>query len=528
MADGTNESAATATQPGGGPDALSLRQIRLVVVGVLAGVLLSALDQTIVSTALPRIVGDIGGINGLAWVVTGYLLTSMAATPLWGKFSDLYGRRQTFQAAIGIFIIGSALCGASQNITELVIFRAVQGIGAGGLYALALAIIGAIVPPELRGRYQGYFVVVYGISSVAGPLVGGWLADGPGWRWIFYVNVPVGLAPLIITTLVLKLEKVRREHRVDYVGAALVVAVVTSLLLYVDWAGDKFGWTDARALLLLAAFAVFTAILLWVEPRAAEPIIPMSLFRNQVFSMAMVFSFMSGAAMFSGTVYLPVYLQAVQGMSPVRAGLAMLPAMVGIGLTSMVSGAMISKTGKYKIFPVAGSAVVVVASLLLALLDTDTPYWEFALISFVFGGGVGATMQTIITAVQNSVDPKEIGVATGSVNFFQRMGAAVGTAVLGAVLSVRLAHHLADGPEAAGATRVDANDVEAIKGLAHGLRDFVTGAYADSIDDVFLASVPFAVLAFGTSLFLKELRPQAPAEQPEAVAEHTTAPASDQ
>ncbi|NUR60932.1 MAG: MFS transporter [Catenulispora sp.] len=493
------------------PQYPSPRQVALITVGVLTGVLLSALDQTVVGTALPRIVGDIGGLSKLAWVVTGYLITSMAATPLWGKFSDLYGRRPMFQATITIFIVGSALCGVSQNITELVLFRGLQGVGAGGLYALALAIIGDVVPPAARGRYQGYFMIVYGIASVGGPLVGGWLTDGPGWRWIFYINVPLGLASLAVTVVALKLKSTRRSHTVDYPGAVLIVGSVTSLLLYLNWSATRYGWGAPVSLGLLAAFVVLTALLVLVESRAGEPIIPLGLFANRVYGIGTVFSFMTGAAMFAGVVYLPVYLQSVMGFSPVKAGLAMLPAMIGIGVSSTLSGIMMSKTGKFKIYPVAGSAMVAVSLGLMVMFEADTSYWQVAAVGVVFGLGVGATMQTIITAVQNSVQPKDIGTATSSTNFFQRMGAAVGTAVFGAVLTSRLSAHLAHEAPGSAASGIDVNKVKLIAHLQQPLKGHVVGAFAHAFDDVFLVSVPFAVVAFGVALFLRDSpRPAAP------------------
>src|SRR5262245_59560577 len=264
----------------------------------MAGVLLAALDQSIVGTALPRIVSELGGLDKLAWVVTAYLLTSTAATPLWGKISDLYGRRHIFQVAIGIFVTGSVLCGLSQNLPELIGFRALQGVGGGGLMAIALSIIGDIIPPRERGRYQGYFGAVFGVSSVAGPLLGGWFTDGPGWRWIFYVNLPVGIAALVITTIALKLPTVRREHRIDYLGAAAIVAGVTALLLYLDWAGKEFGWLAPESLALLATAIVFTILFIIVEQRAAEPIVPLRLFRNRVFTVGNIYGFLAGIAMF--------------------------------------------------------------------------------------------------------------------------------------------------------------------------------------------------------------------------------------
>ncbi|HEV2870905.1 MAG TPA: MDR family MFS transporter, partial [Actinomycetota bacterium] len=335
-----------------GPSYLSHRQILIVLAGVMAGMLLFALDQGIVGTALPRIVSELGGLDKLSWVVTAYLLTSTATTPLWGKISDLYGRRLIFQVAIVIFLLGSALSGLSQDMGQLIAFRALQGIGGGGLFAIALSIIGDVIPPRERGRYQGYFGAVFGVSSVAGPLLGGWLTDGPGWRWIFYINLPVGLAALFVTSAVLKMPVVRRQHKIDYLGAAAIVGAVTCLLLYLDWRGVGYGWTEAGAMALLGAAVLLTAAVIWIERRAVEPIIPMRLFRNQLFSVGNAFAFLVGIVMFGTIIFLPVYFQTVMGLSPTQSGLALLPAIVGIFSTSITSGQLITRTGRYKIYPV--------------------------------------------------------------------------------------------------------------------------------------------------------------------------------
>jgi len=462
----------------------------------MAGMLLFALDQSIVGTALPRIVSELGGLTRLSWVVTAYLLTSTASTPLWGKISDLYGRRLIFQIAIGIFLLGSALSGLSQNMSELIAFRALQGVG-GGLFAIALSIIGDVIPPRERGRYQGYFGAVFGVSSVAGPLLGGWLTDGPGWRWIFYVNLPVGLAALVITSMVLKMPVVRREHRIDYLGAATIAAAVSCLLLYLDWRGNEFGWTEPGALALLAGFVVLAGAFVRVELRAAEPIIPMRLFRNPVFSVGSAYGFLGGVAFFGGIIFLPIYLQAVKGMSPTASGLALLPAIVGIFSTSVTSGRLISRTGRYKIYPIVGAAVLVVSLLLLSRLGVDTPFWQVALFEYLFGAGLGLTMQTIVTAVQNAVDFRDLGAATSSVTFFRQMGGSVGAAVFGAVLSSRLAHYLTEAlaqagiRSGAGGLSVNANDVQAVQHLAEPVKSVVLGAFSHALDDVFLVGVPF-------------------------------------
>jgi EmrB/QacA subfamily drug resistance transporter len=505
------------------PSYLSHRQILVVLAGVMAGMLLFALDQGIVGTALPRIVSELGGLDKLSWVVTAYLLTSTATTPLWGKISDLYGRRLIFQVAIVIFLIGSALSGLSQNMPQLIGFRALQGIGGGGLFAIALSIIGDVIPPRERGRYQGYFGAVFGVSSVAGPLLGGWLTDGPGWRWIFYINLPVGLAALIVTTMALKMPVVRRQHRIDYLGAAAIVGAVTCLLLYLDWRGNAYGWTEAGSLLLLAGALSLTAAFVFIERRAAEPIIPLRLFRNRVFSVGNAFAFLAGIAMFGTIIFLPVYLQAVKGFSPTQSGLALLPAIIGIFSTSITSGQLITRTGRYKIFPVIGAVVMTVAMFLLSQLDVDTPFWQVALYEYLFGAGLGFTMQTIVTAVQNSVDYRDMGAATSSTTFFRQMGGSMGAALFGAVLSSRLAHYLAEQLSqagirpGAGGPRVDANNVQAIQQLAEPVRGVVLGAFTNALDDVFLVGVPFLVVAFLVALALKEvpLRTAQSASQPQ-------------
>jgi EmrB/QacA subfamily drug resistance transporter len=500
--------------PGAGeptPNYLSHRQILVVLAGVMAGMLLFALDQGIVGTALPRIVSELGGLDKLSWVVTAYLLASTATTPLWGKISDLYGRRLIFQVAIVIFLVGSALSGLSQNMGQLIAFRALQGVGGGGLFAIALSIIGDVIPPRERGRYQGYFGAVFGVSSVAGPLLGGWLTDTVGWRWIFYINLPVGLAALVVTSAALKMPVIRREHRIDYLGAAAIVGAVTCLLLYLDWRGNDYGWTETGALALLAGAALLTVAFVMIERRAAEPIIPLRLFRNQVFTVGNAFAFLAGIAMFGTIIFLPVYLQAVKGFTPTQSGLALLPAIIGIFSTSITSGQLITRTGRYKIFPVIGAVVMTVAMVLLSRLDVDTPFWQVAMYEYLFGAGLGFTMQTIVTAVQNSVEYRDMGSATSSTTFFRQMGGSVGAAVFGAVLSSRLAHYLVEDlaragiRPGAGGPPVEANNVQGIQQLAEPVRHVVLGAFTNALDDVFLVGVPVLVVAFVVALLLKEV-----------------------
>ncbi len=489
---------------------LSHKQILVVMGGLMTGMFLAALDQSIVGTALPRITSELGGLDKLSWVVTAYMLTATASTPLWGKISDLYGRRLLFQIAIVTFVAGSLLAGFSQNIEQLIAFRAVQGLGGGGLMSLALAVIGDIIPPRERGRYQGYFAAVFGTSSVLGPVLGGFFADGPGWQWIFYMNVPIGLVALVVTSAALKMPHVRRDHSIDYLGAALVVGSVSSFLLYTAWAGPDLGWGSGTGLGLIAAGVVLAVSFVLVELRATEPIIPMRLFRNSIFSIANLFGFLIGIAMFGSMIFIPVYLQVVDGMSPTKSGLAMLPMVVGIFSTSIAAGQMMSRNGRYKVYPILGASVVIVALVMLSQLTATSPYWYAGLSMYVLGAGLGFTMQILITVVQNSVDRSDIGVATSSVTFFRQMGGSFGTALFGAILSSRLAVHIADAmkgaPAGSGSANVGdvANNVQAIKALPEPVHSLVTGAFSASLHDVFLSAVPLVAIALAVAFFLKE------------------------
>jgi EmrB/QacA subfamily drug resistance transporter len=490
------------------PAYLSHQQILIVLAGLLAGMLLAALDQSIVGVALPRIVSELGGLDQLSWVVIAYLLATTATTPLWGKISDLYGRRLIFQIAIGLFLIGSMLSGLSQNMPQLIAFRALQGIGGGGLFSIAFAIIGDVIPPRDRGRYQGYFGGMFGMASVAGPLIGGWLTDGPGWRWIFLINIPVGLLALIVTSWALRMPVMRREHRIDYLGAALIVMASSALILYLDWAGRDYGWTAPMALALLATALVLAAWFIVVEARADEPIIPMDLFRNSVFRVGNAFGFLAGFTMFGALIFMPLFFQGVMGLSPTLSGLAMLPTVVGIFGASIFSGQLISRNGRYKIFPILGAAILVTGLLLLSRLETTTLFWQVALYTFMFGAGLGLTMQTILTAVQNAVDMRDMGTATAATTFFRQLGAAIGAAVFGSVLASRLNVYLAE--IAGGAlggldSGVNTNNIESIRALEGPIRDFVLTALTHALNDVFLTGVPFAAVALIVAFFIPEV-----------------------
>jgi len=487
---------------------LSHQQILVVLGGLMTGMLLAALDQSIVGTALPRIVSELGGLDKLSWVVTAYLLTSTTSTPLWGKISDLYGRRLLFQVAIGTFIAGSICSALAQNMIELIAFRAIQGLGGGGLMSLAFAIVGDIIPPRQRGRYQGYFGAVFGISSVAGPLLGGWFTDGPGWRWIFWINVPIGAAALVVTSVALRLPRIRRNHSIDYLGAATIVAAASCYLLYLSWRGPSVGWAEPWSLALLGAGVVLTLMFVLIESQSAEPIIPLRLFRNSVFTVSNVFGLLVGAVMFGAMIYLPFYLQVVKGQSPTQSGLSMLPMVIGIFSSSVPSGRAITSTGRYKIFPVIGAAIIGLGIWLFSNLHVDSSMWTISGYAYVMGFGLGFTMATVMTAVQNSVDRSDMGTATSALTFFRSMGGAVGTAAYGAILTERLSAHLAEllSPRVAARIPEGATDnVTVIQSLPPEIQQPVVEAFVRSLHDAFLAGVPVAVVAFVVILFLKEL-----------------------
>ncbi len=496
----------------------SHRQIMIVMSGIMSGMFLAALDQSIVGTALPKITSELGGLDKLAWVVTAYLVTATAATPLWGKISDLYGRRLIFQVAISIFMIGSIACGLAQDITQLISFRALQGIGGGGLFSISLAIIGDVVPPRERGRYGGYFGAVFGVSSVAGPLLGGFFTDGPGWRWIFYVNVPIGIAALVITSMALTMPVVKRKVSIDYLGALTIVVAVTSLILYLEWRGKDYGWGEGWALALLFTAIAGIAVFYFVERRAQEPIIPMRLFRNQVFSIGGLYAFLAGIAMFGVIIFLPLYLQAVKGFSATQSGLGMIPAVAGILVSSIICGRILDRTGRYKVFPIIGASLLIVAIGLLSTLEVDTNYWLVASYMLVFGLGLGAQMQTVMTAIQNSVKMRDLGSATGSVTFFRQMGGAVGASGFGAVFAVVLSNNLKDVfaglGGGAGSVDINTNDVTVLQSLPPGIKEPVLAAFADALGTMFLFGVPAVVIALIAALFLKELPLRAAAKPP--------------
>ncbi|MDX3804285.1 MFS transporter [Streptomyces sp. AK04-3B] len=476
---------------------------------LLLGMLLAALDQTIVSTALPTIVSDLGGMEHLSWVVTAYLLASTAATPLWGKLGDQYGRKRLFEAAIVLFLIGSALCGMAQNMPQLIAFRALQGLGGGGLMVLSMAIVGDIVPPRDRGRYQGLFGAVFGATSVLGPLLGGLFTEHLSWRWVFYVNLPVGVVALAVIAAVLRIPRRSTKHVIDYLGTFLIASVATCLVLVASLGGTTWDWGSPQIVALALLGALLAVAFVAVERRAAEPVLPLKLFRVRTFTLSAVISFIIGFAMFGAMTYLPTFLQVVHGVSPTMSGVHMLPMVVGMLLSSTGSGQIVSRTGRWKVFPVAGTAVTSIGLLLLHRLDEHSSTFEMSVCFFVFGLGLGLVMQVLVLIVQNAVPYEDLGVATSGATFFRSIGASFGVAIFGTVFAARLGDKLAAAfagvrlPPGVSADALE-SDPRGIAGLPSDLRPSVLDAYASAITDVFLYAAPVAVVGFVLAWFLRE------------------------
>ncbi|MBV9534882.1 MAG: MFS transporter [Solirubrobacterales bacterium] len=482
-----------ATQP------ISGRRLWLIIGALLSGLLLAALDQTIVATALPTIVGDLGDASHLSWVVTAYLLASTASTPLWGKLGDMYGRKIFFQAAIVIFLVGSALSGISSSMTELIAFRALQGIGGGGLMIGAQTIIGDVVSPRDRGRYQGLFGAVFGLSSVIGPLIGGLLVDNLSWHWIFYINLPIGVVALAVTAAVLPSRLSRVHHVIDYLGALLVGLAATSFVLLTSLGGTTYAWGSTPIVIFGVAGVALTVAFVFVERRAAEPVVPLRLFANRVFAVASVLGFVVGFAMFGAITFLPLFLQVVKGVSPTLSGLRLLPLLGGLILTSAGSGQLISRYGRYKVFPIVGTALMTVGLFLLSRLGAGTGTALTSLYMFVFGVGLGGVMQVLVIAVQNAVDYKDLGAATSGATFFRSLGGSFGTAVFGAIfanlLAGNLAHYLRGVTLPPGLSGSSVSPAELAK-LPASVHGGYVQAYAHSLQTVFLVAVPIAGMAF--------------------------------
>jgi EmrB/QacA subfamily drug resistance transporter len=465
----------------------SRTRILAIMSGLMLGMLLAALDQTIVATALTRISHDFHRPDLYSWVVTSYLLTSTVTTPLYGKISDLFGRKQIFEFAIIVFLIGSALSGLSTSMYELIIFRGIQGLGAGGLMSLAMSIVGDVIPPRDRGRYQGYFGAVFGFASVIGPLVGGLLVEHASWRWVFYINIPLGVVALVVINRVLILDHVVRRPKIDFAGSGLVVAGVGLFLVAVQTAGNATKITGRSAVLGVAGLVLIGA-LLWWETKASEPIIPLQMFKNRVFAVCCVLGLITGAVMFGAIIFTPQYLQTVRGVSPTISGLRLLPLLAGMLIFSIVSGRLISRTGHYKVFIVGGTLTLAIGTALLTLIRVDTGTLEFSIILFVVGSGLGLFMQNLVIATQNAIPRNELGVGTSAITFFRTLGGAIGASVLGAILIGQERTSLA-------------SEVG-----RHGPKLGPLYAFTHSMDRAYVYAVPIAVLSFILSFFLREIR----------------------
>jgi EmrB/QacA subfamily drug resistance transporter len=481
---------------------LSHRQVLVVFSGLVLSIFLAALDSTVVATALPTIVSELGGLERLAWVVTAYLLAQTIVTPLYGKLGDLYGRKGVLQSAIVIFLIGSALCGLSRDMTQLIVFRFIQGLGGGGLIVTTQAVVGDILPPRDRGRYQGLFGAVFGFASIAGPLVGGFFTTHWSWRWIFYVNLPLGVAALLVLAATLPATSRRSSHRVDYAGTLLLAVVLTGVILATDLGGSTYSWGSAPMLALAGVIVAALIAFLVVEQRAAEPVLPLQLFRNRTFATGLAVGAVVGFAMFGSLTYMPVFLQVVMGASPTSSGLQMVPMMVGMLVTSILSGQLISRHGRYKIFPVIGTIIMSGGLLLLSRMGPETGRTEAAVYMLILGLGMGMVMQVLVIAVQNAVEHRDLGVATSSATLFRFVGGSVGTAILGAIFASRLQSHLArEAPDvASGVAGTHGFNLNLLETLSPPARAAYVNAFTASISTVF--TIAFAVCLIGFLLTL--------------------------
>ncbi len=479
----------------------------MVIMGALMlTMLLAALDQTIVSTALPKIASEFNALNELSWVVSAYLIASAITMPLYGKISDLYGRKKVLSAAVIIFLIGSALAGLSQNMLELIIFRGIQGIGAGGLMTLVFATIGDVVPPRQRGKYQGYIGAVFGIASIAGPLLGGFFTDQLSWRWIFYINLPLGLLVLFAIATQLHVKVTPRKHSIDFFGATLLSIGVASLLLVSVWGGTTYAWASSQIVSLAILGLVMVASFIFWETKAKEPLIPLQLFRNSVFRVSSLLSLVSGMAMFAAIIFLPEYQQVVRGYSATASGLLMLPLVLGLLMASVISGRIISHTGRYRFFPIFGTIVTGYGLYLLSHIGVDTSELTIGIWMFVTGIGIGSFMQVMTLAVQNATDPKDLGSATAIVTFFRSMGSSFGASLFGAILISRFATHLNETiPALAGSGKALGANMRQLAALPDAVRIPVLNAFTLAFQDVFMLAIPAVALAFLVALFLKDV-----------------------
>jgi EmrB/QacA subfamily drug resistance transporter len=513
---GSGEAVAAVGGPGGpGGQFLPHREVMIILPGLLLAILLAMLDNLIVSTALPRIVGDLGGVAHLSWVVTAYILASLIVTPFYGKLGDMYGRKRFFIVAIVIFLAGSALSGLSQSMAELITFRAIQGLGAGGLMVGAMATLGDIVAPRERGRYMSYMMVVMMLATIGGPLIGGFITTTFSWRWIFYINIPVGGAALVYIISTLHLPAKRVSHKVDYLGGALLGLAATSLVLLATWGGTEYPWASAQIIGLGLLAAAATAAFCVVELRVAEPILPLHVFKNRNFSLTMALTFLTGLAMFGALTFLPLYQQTVQGESPTISGLALTPMMIGVTITSIVAGQVTTRTGRYKIFPVLGGAIMGLGMFLLTHLDIATTRTTSAIYYLVLGLGMGFLMQMVSLIAQNSVEQKDMGVASSARMFFQQIGGSLGVAAFGAVFARKLIESLSGAGAHVSASGGQLNPAT-VDALPAAIKHDVFLAISHAVQSVFIWALPAAVAIFVLALFIKEVPLRGRVAPPEA------------
>ncbi|MCC2268130.1 MFS transporter [Streptomyces sp. CT1-17] len=480
------------------------RSVRVVLLALMIAMMLAMLDNMIIGTAMPTIVGELGGLEHLSWVVTAYTLATAASTPLWGKLGDLYGRKGTFMASIVIFLVGSALSGMAQDMGQLIGFRAVQGLGAGGLMVGVMAIIGDLIPPRERGKYQGMMAGVMALAMIGGPLVGGTITDHWGWRWSFYINLPLGAVALVAISAVLHLPKKRSQARIDYLGAALLTVGITAIVLVTTWGGTEYAWSSARIMELIGiGVAALVGFVFW-QTRAAEPIVPLHIFRSRNFTLMSGIGFV----MFGATLFLPLYQQSVQGASATNSGLLLLPMLSAMLVTSMVAGRITTNTGRYKIFPVAGGALMTVGLFLLSTMDTDTTRFTSGVYMAVVGLGMGCLMQITMLVAQNSVEMKDMGVASSSTTLFRTLGSSFGVAIMGALFNSRVQQEMTERAGALGSKVTEQSaqlDAASLAKLPEAAREAYQHAVSSGTHGAFLLGAAVAVLALVAAVFVKEV-----------------------